>query len=383
MFRFFVSIIGFGFLCCGCQLLKPSVSEPKIHFERSWARKTTDLSYFKQRNQNRMKPILHNNLVIQGNGTDKILAFDKNSGHIAWELPFENGVEGGATVADNKLFFGANDGHFYAVDVNSGAMLWKQDLKSESVSEPLVQGNYVYHTTANNALYAFEANSGRILWVKTQGQKSDFTLRGIAKPVFHNGKVLTGFSDGTFKSFDAISGNENWSIRLGDDKKFTDVDATAIVTDYGVLVASFANALYCIDPDRGSIKWSVPEGGIHKVLLHQQNIYYPTAQNSILVIEPKSGKVINKIELKRGLASPLTGFNQWIIFTENNGGLAILDSKSYQILAEYNTGRGAFAEVTVDEEPRDVYFISNDANLYKLKIKTQSNLEFPWRGTTL
>lgn len=375
---FFWLAISIFLTSLGCETFK--TKEPKVYFERSWTRKTTPGEYQKQRNINRMKPLLNEKYVIQGNGTSSISSYDRSTGNLNWSVPIENGVEAGIASDNKNIYFGANDGFFYSVSKESGKVNWKQDLKSESNGEPLIQGNYIYHMTSNNTLYSFEADSGRILWVKTQSQKSDFSLRGSSRPVFHNGKIFVGFSDGTFRCLDAISGNESWVTRLGDDKKFTDVDAAPVITDDCLLISSFANSLFCIDTNKGSVKWSVPEGGIQKVTIGEQGLYYPTVNNNILVLDAKSGKIIKKISTHKGLLGPVIELNNWLLFAQSDNGVVIYDLKSEKIVDEFKTGRGVISELAVDEKKREVYFISNDAILYKLNIVSK-NFDFPWKGS--
>ena len=79
----------------------------KPHLSRQWSRSTLEKPHFKYRYLNRMAPLLTESLVIQGNGVDGIRAYNRKSGHLVWGLNLQDGVEGGAVLDGNRLYFGS------------------------------------------------------------------------------------------------------------------------------------------------------------------------------------------------------------------------------------------------------------------------------------
>ena len=353
-------------------------SEAKPHLEREWARSTLQKPYHFFRAPNKMAPLLTEKLVIQGNAVDGMVAFDRDSGNKRWALQFKNGVEGGATLANNKIYFGANNGQFYCVDAKTGDILWSFPLNSESLTAPLIRGSYVYHITSNNTLHAFDGESGRELWVTTKGLKAVMTVRGQTQPLFHNGVLYVGFSDGQFSALNAENGRELWSKRLGDDKKFNDVDASARITDNCVLVASYANALFCLDKKTGNIKWRHDVGGFQPVLTVDNKIYYPTGNQEIHVLDGPSGKLLSKIAISKGFSTEIIAYNNFLIYGETKGSLVVLDRKTLEEVTRFSPGRGLFARPTIDEEKGEIFILSNEANLYKIKLHGKKKSPFPW-----
>ena len=111
-----------------------------IHLQRQWSRSTLKKSHLGFRHGNRMSPVLTNELVIQGNAVDGIKAFKRDSGVEVWSFTVQNGVEGGAVLDGDRLYFGAGDGYFYCLDAINGHVLWKFLLNSESLAQPLIHG---------------------------------------------------------------------------------------------------------------------------------------------------------------------------------------------------------------------------------------------------
>lgn len=354
------------------------LTEASPLLSRQWTRSTLSGPHLQFRYLNRMAPILTQSMVIQGNAVDGIKAFNRKTGHEIWGLKFKNGVEGGAVLDGNKLYFGANNGQFYCVNVNSGAILWSFKLHSESLTRPLVQGAFVYHVTGNNTLYSFDKNTGQSLWVKTNAAKSNMTVRGQTAPIYEKGILYLGFSDGVFAAINAQNGRELWSKRIGDDKKFNDVDARAVISTSCILVASYANSLYCLNKNSGGIRWRHDVGGYNAVYLDTDKVYYPTVNNEIHLLDEASGKLIKKVVKIKGLSTEITGLGSYIVYGESEGRLIVRHKNSLDKVLEFSPGLGIFARPTVDEKTRQIYFVSNDANLYRLDLKKRKENPFLW-----
>lgn len=345
---------------------------------RQWTRSTLTQPHYFFRHPSRMTPLLNKERVIQGNGVDGIKAFDRQSGNEVWGIPLTNGVEGGAVIDGNRLYFGANDGTFYCVDVQSGREIWKFQLNSESLTKPLVEGRFVFHITGNNTLYAFDKVSGETLWVKTNSAKSNMTVRGQTAPVYESGVLYLGFSDGTFAAINAQNGRELWNKRIGDDKKFNDVDSTVVITSNCLLVSSFANSLYCLEKASGNIRWRHDVGGFNSVYVDGSQVYYPTVNSEIDLLDLESGKLLKKIVNIRGLSTEISGLGPYIVYGESKGALVIRDKATLNKVTSFEPGLGVFARPKIDADNNQIYFISNDANLYRLDLKYQRDNAFAW-----
>lgn len=325
-----------------------------------------------------MPPLINENLIIQGNGVDGIAAFHKKSGHEVWSLKLKNGVEGGAALDGDHLFFGSNDGSFYCLESFSGRVIWKIALQSESLTQPIVNDQTVYHVTANNTLYALDKNTGQILWVKANAAKSNMSLRGQTTPLYHQGVLYLGFSDGMFSAINAENGRELWSKRLGDDKKFTDVDASPRIYDNCLLVASYANALFCLDKNTGHTHWRHDRGGYQAATVYGDKVYYPTADGTLDILDLSSGKLLKQIVKIQGLSTEVVVANDKLIYGETSGAVIVRDLSTLEKEDQYWTGRGVFARPTFDNKGQALYVVSNQGNLYRLDLISKPSNPFRW-----
>lgn len=349
-----------------------------IQLDRQWSRSTLENPHFGFRYANRMSPVLTNELVIQGNAVDGMKAFHRDSGREVWSFAVQNGVEGGAVLDGDRLYFGAGDGYFYCLNALSGEVFWKFLINSESLARPLIHGSRVFHISGNDTLYSFDKISGRSFWVKTNAAKANMSVRGQATPIYKNGVLYLGFSDGYFSAINAQNGRKLWSRQIGDDKRFNDVDAHVVFSSSCLLVSSFANALYCLDKTSGQTLWKHDYGGYNSVYLGNKKIYYPTAEGEIHILDSDSGKLLEKIKKIKGLATKIISFNNFIVYGESQGALVVREKNSLKEIDRFYSGRGLFANPTVDRKKQEIYFVSNDANLFRLDVGQKRKNPFMW-----
>ena len=120
-------------------------------------------------------PILRNNLVYAGFANGRVLAFDAQTGSIAWEVrvAISQGrseierivdVDGTMELAGNELYAASYQGRVVAIDVKDGRKLWQQDVSSFSgVSQGF--GN-IYVADEDGTLYAYQRNGQGVRWTQ-------------------------------------------------------------------------------------------------------------------------------------------------------------------------------------------------------------------------
>ena len=120
-------------------------------------------------------PILRNNLVYAGFANGRVLAFDAQTGSIAWEVrvAISQGrseierivdVDGTMELAGNELYAASYQGRVVAIEVADGRKLWQQDVSSFSgVSQGF--GN-IYVADEDGTLYAYQRNGQGVRWTQ-------------------------------------------------------------------------------------------------------------------------------------------------------------------------------------------------------------------------
>lgn len=332
----------------------------------AWVRQTTQKDNLGFRKINRMTPILVGDLVIQGNGLDGLVAYEKTSGRLKWRLPITNGVEPSAALIKDRLFVGASDGNFYSIAASTGQIQWSFSTKSENLSTPLLDEGIVYFLAGNNVFYALDAATGRQIWLYSRQDTSQFSIRGGSQAALKDGMLYVGFSDGSLVALNARTGASAWELQLNRNKKFRDVDATPVIDNNQLYIAGYDDKLYCVSLDKGEVLWRADGGGYSAVTLAGDKLFYPTSSGEVLALKKSNGDKVWSFKLQDGMATQVATYKGTLVFGESQGKLLFLDPNSGVVLGSMEPGRGILSAPQVDEKNGRVYFVSGEANLYAI-----------------
>jgi outer membrane protein assembly factor BamB len=362
----------------GCSSLR---SNPRqLVIEKRWTRNTLAAEYLGGRRIHRFSPILTEKLIITANSIDGVVAYDRELGHERWRIDIKDGVEGGAQIADDILYFGAGDGQLYAVHPDSGHILWTYPLKAEGLARPLVRAGTVYVLGGNNVVHCLNAKTGKLLWQYNRREASNLSVRGGSQPALYNESLLLGFSDGSLVALNKTSGALLWETNLNRNKRFKDVDATPVIDGNTVYVSSYDGALYAVNAGDGRILWSVDEGGYEEINLNGNTLFYSSTTGKTMAVDKGSGKVLWKRDNPQGIATAPVVYKGTLIVGEMDGSLRFLDARSGDFINEFSPGRGVTARATIDPKKNEVYIMSAEANLYALNVTWKRFAkDWPWQ----
>jgi len=340
----------------------------------AWVRQTTEKVNLSFRKANRMTPVLAGSLVIQGNGMDGVVAYERQSGAKAWTLRIPNGVEPSAALIKDRVFLGASDGNFYSLKASTGQVLWTFLTKSEILSAPLLEDGNVYFLAGNNVFYALDAATGKQNWLYSRQDTAQFSIRGGSRAAYKSGVLYIGFSDGSLVAINAKSGSVQWELQLNKNKRFRDVDSTPVIDGDFLYIAGYDDKLYCVSTSKGEVLWSVDGGGYSAVTLMGDKLIYPTSSGEVVALKKSNGNKVWSYSLSEGIATQVVDFQGVVVFGESQGKLLFLDPLSGSKLGSVEPGRGILGTPQVDPIANRVYFISGEANLYAVDAGWSKNI---------
>lgn len=357
-----------------------SSSEASLVLSKVWVKKTqkdTDVGY---RKVARMSPLVLKDKIIQGNAFDGIAAFDRQSGQVLWRLPVKGGVEGGVASVNDFLFFGGNDGYFYSVSIKTGEVIWKNAVRSETLAAPLLHDGVVYFLSGNNVLRALDAAEGKELWIYSRVDSQSFSVRGASAPVVKDGTLILGFSDGYLVALNAKTGGLQWESLLNKNKRFRDIDSTAVVDGEFVYATGYDSHLYCVRLKTGDLVWKSEPGGFGKVLIKEDRLFYSSSNGEVLAIDKKNGNSLWRYKLEEGVATSPVLYKNYLAIGESQGALRLLNIETGKEVTHLSPGHGIFSPISIDEEKDELYFLSNSALLYKIRAtnRAKNALGSPW-----
>lgn len=365
--------LGLSFTSCAqLQKLSAEGKERRVYTTHAvWVRQTTVKDNLAFRKINRMKPLLFMDLVIQGNAIDGMVAYDKSSGQEKWRLPVLNGVEAPATLINDRLFFGGLDGQFYSVQASTGQILWTFPTRIETLSEPLLQEGVIYFLTGNNSLYALDASNGKQLWLYTRQDTSSLSIRGGSKPAYRNGTIYAGFSDGTLVALASNNGAVKWEKQLNRNKRFKDLDSQPVIEGDFLYITGYDDSIHCLRAATGENVWKFDRGGYGQILVQGDNLFYASSNSEMIALNKETGSKLWSFPLKEGIPTSPSLLKGVLVFGESQGKLRFLDPLSGKQISSFDSGKGILSQPMTDEKSNSVYFISNEANLYRLEARWQ------------
>lgn len=375
--KFLAASLGGLTILSGCSSLRSSPHQLVV--ERRWVRGTINEDYLGARLIHRFTPIIDDRTVIVGNAVDGVVAYDRNTAREKWRLNIKGGVEAGATIAEDVLYFGACDGQLYAIQPDTGNILWTYPLKAEGLSKPFIKAGVLYVLGGNNVMHALNAKTGKLVWIYNRREASNISVRGGSQPTIAGDLVLVGFSDGALVGLNKSSGAVVWEANLNRNKRFRDVDASPVLDGNNVYVSSYDGALYALSAADGKILWTVEDGGYEEVAIAGNTLFYSSTSGKTMALDKGSGKILWSKENPHGIATGPVLMKGVVIVGEMSGALRFHDARSGDVLGDFEPGRGVTSRASIDPKKGEIYFTSHDANLFALKMNWKRfSREWPW-----
>ncbi|MFB3896147.1 MAG: PQQ-binding-like beta-propeller repeat protein [bacterium] len=165
-------------------------------------------------------------------------------GKTKWRVQLGGSSKSVPTIAEDKVYVGANDGKLYAVHTKTGTILWTVTTNGEIVSSPLVYGGLIYFGSGDGKVYAV-TNTGKVQWIYDAG------VPVYSSPVIENGIIYIGTESGRFLALEASSGKLKW--------EFTEpnyaVEQKPVVLNGVVYFGAWDSYVYAVDAETGKIRW--------------------------------------------------------------------------------------------------------------------------------
>ena len=108
-------------------------------------------------------------------------------------------------VANNKVYFAAEDNYLYALDEKTGKKIWDFTDNTELFNISFYKNIIYTHDFASN-IYALDADTGKLIW-KTTGESISDNINFSSYLVIANDKVYYVVEDNSLIARDASTGN--------------------------------------------------------------------------------------------------------------------------------------------------------------------------------
>lgn len=239
-------------------------------------------------------PQLHKGKLYVGSGDGHVYAID-TTGKLLWQNSLGEPTISSPAISDNKLFLGG-PGALFCLSLSTGQLLWKFPTGGLVKVKPLATANRVYFTSWDGHAYCLESESGKLLWQR-KIDSSFYYAPATGNPALGQVLVLTTPRNLVI-ALDPLTGEEKWrasNIKAGYCSPSLAADSVLVTTLDGIVAA--------LDPATGIRKWSLSTGQTiydAQVAVEGNLAVTNTLNGGLVILEPETGKLLEKIKLSFG-----------------------------------------------------------------------------------
>lgn len=337
-------------------------------FEVDWQLKLVGLQLWESNPRESAQPAVDPDTgrVIVGT-RDRFVRSINPEGKVEWEFRTGAPIIAGATIRDGIAYVPGGDGNMYALRIRDGSVVWQYDTDEQLATAPLVTENRAYVASQSNTLFAVDRETGKWLWQYRRDIPNGFMIHGASAPVISMGVLYIGFSDGYVVALDPETGTVQWERALSSaGNQFLDVDTTPYVDDAGrLIVASYKDGVYALNPDNGDIIWNTATAGITGAL-GRGEVVFTTGDNGISAVLAEDGRVLWGLQLnEREAQAPV--FARGLLVVPVNQALMFVDPTTGTAQMSWDPGNGVTARPASMRSR--LYVLSNNGYLYALRLR--------------
>lgn len=336
---------------------------------RKWVVKLKQNSWLNQRPFQFATPAVDGKMLFVGVHRGLFYGIDILRGKKEWSFKTEGSVYAKAAIKDSVVYFADSKGFAYALD-KEGKPLWVTPLANPVLSAPLILDDKIYFVASTKKLYCLDRLSGHMLWhVSQKPEKETLSVQGTSDPVWVNGSIWIGYSDGSLVSHDPNGGHVRFTKQLGDPlEELHDVDATVTVTASRdmAFITTADGKLFALNVKDGSMVWQASVGGVNDVVFEEPLIYV-AADGVVSCFQSQSGEALWEQNLHVPELSSPAIYDRFLVVLATRGKSYFLDRQTGDILHSWYVKGGSYGDPVIFDNR--VYILSNASRLYAFELK--------------
>ena len=289
--------------------------------------------------------------VAQRNGVVK--ALDVETGRVVWSTDTDLPLSGGPGVGDGLVVVGTSNAKLVALDTESGEERWRVRVSSEILSVPKVASGIVVVHTIDGKIIGLDALDGTQAWLYNRSVPV-LSLHGSSSPVISGDKAICGFANGKLAALDLVSGTLLWEAGITlpsgrtELERMVDIDATPLIMESVVYVATFQGELAAVSEATGVVLWRRKLSSHTGMAADWSRLYISDEADQVWAIDPDNGSALwknNKL-YRRQISAPAV-IGEYVIIGDFEGYLHWLSREDGRILARTRVGKKPISSAPV------------------------------------
>jgi len=286
------------------------------------------------KNDKKIGPLIsmtHNNknLFVSDN-LSNIYAIDLIDGKVIWSkknsLPFNSTIK----FFDNKIFVVDSNNNLNCFSTKDGSLIWQHKTEKSFINSSkklsiIIKNNIVTFSNSLGDITAIDANNGSLIWQKfTQNSEiyEDIMTLKMSDLVINNESIYFSNNKNQFYSIDANTGITNWIQKINSNIK------PSIIGNF-IFTISTDGYFFIIEKNTGNIlritnvfnnlkkkknEKIYPTGFVFNF----QNLFISTNKGKLMVIDIKTGKIKNILNVDNDIISRPIVRNQNMYLIKDN-----------------------------------------------------------------
>jgi len=292
-----------------------------------------------------------------------------STGRFQWWVESKASLTAPPSSFGGSVVLGTRDGRVTRLDALTGKILWTANLDYFTERPFLLNGTTLYAVTAAQGLYALDFQTGKILWIFDGGFPEGLTIRGGARPVVYENKVIFGTASGELIAIAVDSGKLAWRYNPAyNSARFHDVVGEMVLRGGHLFISRYDGIVAAIDLS-GSVRniiWQETLPGVTTSVFRGDRYYVGCLNGDVYALDPDNlRKVWRKVT---GVAvTTLTAGESSIFVGGTAGRVTALEARTGNIQWVDQLGSAIATPPLV--EANILYFSTGMKNLYAYKIK--------------
>lgn len=306
--------------------------------------------------------------VVVGASNGWVYRILPHSGEILWRTEIGGSVDAAAEVVGGTVYVGTDAGYLVALDFRDGEQQWRHETRGSVEMTPAVEGGRAYVTDSEEILYALDAATGEQLWEFQHEAPEFFTIKGATSPLVVDEFVYAGFFDGQLTALYADTGEEVWSVDLGDETgEFGDVDLPLMRQGDRIIAVSHAGGIYAVNRHTGAIEWHENISDVTGATLESGWLFATTATGRVFAFDTRDEEMYWEFEFGEDFAGmDVTLVGSYVAVATTRGPMYWLRLRTGEPVTKWAPSSG-FQNAPVFDD-RYGYVMSNRGYLYALGL---------------
>jgi len=259
--------------------------------------------------------------IYVGDIDGKFYAVEGKNGKVKWTYETKGEISGGATVAEGKILFGAQDETIRCMD-KTGKPLWEFRTEGPYYGSTAVAGGKTFAAGCDSTLHVINIENGK------EESKVDLGGQTGATVAVDGDQLFIGTMNREFLRVDWMKSEIAWRFQA--ENRPQEFFSSASIAKDLVVVGCRDNRIHAFDRKTGKQIWSVLTKGKvdgSPVVTMDQVVHVGSLDGKLYSLDLATGKQLGVLELDDGIsASPAISNGRLVIGTQK-GSLYCLEKE--------------------------------------------------------